>query len=64
MCGKCCLDVDKLMPWLDGGGGRCINLRGDSTCAIYETRPALCHTNTSYPAMTNAAACKYLNEVR
>jgi len=64
MCGKCCRDVDKLMPWLDRGDGACINLQPDNSCAIYETRPQLCRTDTSWSPWINAASCKYLNEVR
>lgn len=68
-CGACCRLVRFMDPtWPTRADGSCIHLNADNTCAVYETRPAVCRVDESRPAgMTvaewhalNAAVCKQL----
>lgn len=52
-CGACCKQIP-MYPQLhdlgfDRGDGVCRNLLPDNTCAIYETRPPVCHVSVTVP---------------
>jgi len=48
-CGKCCRNIDLLVPELDRGDGVCEHYNDNSKlCMIYETRPFVCRVDEVY----------------
>lgn len=50
MCGLCCKHLEEIpqLKEFDSGNGRCIYLRDDNRCAIYENRPDICNVKKMY----------------